>query len=112
MTNHRNLDVLDAAEKVADEINALIDARPGGLIHVSQLRDSAQSIAANIREGFGRGKGPARSNSLRTARGETEETIGHLRANYGSNRIGRETFLPLRNRLSAIAKMINALLRY
>ena len=111
MANYRDLDVLDAAEKVADEINALIDSHPGKLIHVKQLRDSAQSIAANLREGFGRGPGPARSNSLRTARGETEETIGHLRANYAAKRIGREPFWRVRNRFTVIAKMITSLLR-
>ena len=112
MSSYRDLDVLDAAEKVADEINALIDARrPGELIHVGQLRDSVESIAANIREGFGRGPGRERSHSLRTARGETEETIGHLRTNFASNRISRETFWPLRNRLLTIVKMINSLLR-
>ncbi len=44
---------------VADEVNRLIRGAPGLLIHVAQLRDSAQSIGANISEGFGRREGLA-----------------------------------------------------
>ena len=65
---YRNLAVLDAAERAAQQLNELIDrAPPRRLLHVSQMRESMQSIAANISEGFGRGAGggtgPARSRS-------------------------------------------------
>jgi four helix bundle protein len=76
--------VLDAADQVADEVNRLIDEAPRRLIHVTQLRDSAQSIGANISEGFGRGAGGERTRALRVARGEAEEAIRHLRANFES----------------------------
>ena len=111
MSNFRNLAVVELAERVADEINALIDRGPGRLIHVGQLRDAAQAISSNLREGFGRGKGRERNHSLRVARGETEESIGHLRANFASRRITVEKYWPLRNRLVTIVKMINALLK-
>jgi four helix bundle protein len=110
MSNHRDLAVLDAADQVADEVNRLIDAAPRGLIHGPQLRASAQSIGANISEGFGRGKGRERDHSLRIARGEAEEAIRHLRANYQSERISQATFWRLRNRLITIVKMLTSLL--
>jgi four helix bundle protein len=77
---HRDLDVLDAAERAADGIDDLIRRFPRRLLHLSQLRRSVQSIVANIREAFGRGKGRDRARPLEIARGETEEAIGHLRA--------------------------------
>jgi four helix bundle protein len=110
MSNHRDLAVLDAADKVADEVNQLIDNAPRGLIHVTQLRDSAQSIGANISEGFGRGQAGERNRALRVARGEAEEAIRHLRANVESERIPQATFWRLRNRLVTIVKMLTALL--
>jgi four helix bundle protein len=111
MSNHRDLAVLDAADKVADEINQLIDDAPRRLVHSTQLRDSAQAIGANISEGFGRGKRGERSQALRVARGEAEETIRHLRANFVSDRIPEAAFWRLRNRLVTIVRMLTALLR-
>ena len=110
MGNHRDLAVLDAADYVADEVNQLIDGGPHQLIHVGQLRNSAQSISANISEGFGRGKGRERNRALRVARGEAEETIRHLRANLQSERITQAAFWRLRNRLITIVKMLTRLL--
>jgi four helix bundle protein len=110
MANHRNLAVLDAADAVADEINRLIDGSPRRLIHVQQLRKAAQSIAGNISEGFGRGPGRERDHKLRISRGEAEETIRHLRANYATDRIGRSVYWRLHNRLVTIVRMLTSLL--
>jgi four helix bundle protein len=110
MGNHRGLDVLDAADLVADEVNRLIDGAPGRLIHVQQMRKAAQSIGANISEGFGRGRGRERDHSLRVARGETEETIRHLRPNFTTNRIAKADYWRVRNRLITIARMLTSLL--
>jgi four helix bundle protein len=110
MGNHRDLAVLDAADQVADEVNRLIDDAPRRLIHVAQLRDSAQSIGANISEGFGRGTDGERKSALRVARGEAEETIRHLRANLASKRISQPVFWRLSNRLVTIVKMLTSLL--
>ena len=107
---HRDLDVLDAANKAADGVNRLIDASERRLLHVAQMRDSVQSISANISEGFGRGKGRDRARPLEIARGEAEETIQHLSANYRSNRIVAREYWPLRNLLVVIVKMLNSLL--
>ena len=108
---HRNLAVLDAAEQAARDVNALLgrsERQP--LLHMRQLRASAQSVAANIAEGFGRGPGGDRNRSLAIARGESEETIRHLNANFQVKRIGAQDYHPLRNRYVVIVKMLNSLL--
>ena len=107
---HRDLAVLDAAERLAEQINALIDRSPRGrLLHVQQLRDAVQSTVANISEGFGRRTGRDRERSLVIARGETEEGIGHLRANFRARRIPPDEYWPLHNRLVVIAKMLTSM---
>lgn len=110
---HRDLNVLDASERAADRIHELID-RPSRrrLLYASQLRNSVQAIGANIAEGFGRGTRRDRARLLRIARGEAEETIRHLSANYRTNRISSRDFWPLRDRLVVIVKMLNALTRH
>jgi four helix bundle protein len=107
----RNLNVLDAAEQAARQINVLIDApRRPRLLHVRQLRKSAQSVVANIAEGFGRGTGRDRNRPLEIARGESEETIRHLNANFQASRIPAADYRPLHNRYVVIVKMLNALI--
>ncbi|HEV8448498.1 MAG TPA: four helix bundle protein [Gemmatimonadaceae bacterium] len=70
---------------------------------------SAHAIGVNIREGFGRGPGGGRAQSIRVARGEAEETIGHLRSNFAMQRLERSTYWRLRNRLVVINRMLNSL---
>jgi len=91
-------------------VNELIDRFPRRLLHVSQLRDSVQSIGANISEGFGRGNGRDRARPLEIARGEAEEAIQHLGANFRSNRIPAKDYWPIHNLLVVIVKMLNSLL--
>ena len=108
---HRNLNVLDAAEQAAQQVNALID-RPTGppLLHIRQLRDSSQSVVANIAEGFGRGAGRDRDRPLESARGESEETIRHLNANFLAHRLAASDYHRVRNRYVVIVKMLNSLI--
>jgi four helix bundle protein len=106
---HRNLNVLDAAERAAQAVNQLIDRSPRRLLHVTQLRNSVQSVGANISEGFGRGGGRDRVRPLEIARGEAEETIRHLSANLRTNRIAAEDYWPLHNLLVVIVKMLTSL---
>jgi four helix bundle protein len=108
---YRDLDVLDAAERAADLVNSLIDRSARALLHVSQMRDSVQSIAANIGEGFGRGTGRDRARSLKIARGETEETIRHLSANFRAKRVAAGEYWPIHNLLVVIVKMLTSLVR-
>lgn len=108
---HRNLNVLDAAEQAAKQINSLIDrSKRPPVLHARQMRDSAQSVVANIAEGFGRGTGRDRDRPLEIARGESEETIRHLNANYQASRVSAKDYHSLRNRYVVIAKMLNSLL--
>ena len=110
---HRDLNVLDASERAADQIHELID-RPAGrrLLHVNQMRASVQAIGANIAEGFGRGTPLDRARLLRIARGEAEETIRHLSTNYRTKRISAKDFWPLRDLLVVIVKMLTSLIRH
>ena len=108
---HRDLSVLDAADRLADRVNELIDRSPRGwLLHVRQLRDAVQSIAANIAEGFGRGTGRDRDRPLEIARGEAEEAIRHLGANFRAGRIPPADYWPLHNLVVVIVKMLSSLL--
>ena len=108
---YRDLNVLDAAHRAADMVNELIDSSPRGrLLHVQQLRDAVQSIAANISEGFGRGSVRDRDHSLAIARGEAEEAIQHLAANFRTHRIAPKEYWPPRNLLVTIVKMLSSML--
>jgi four helix bundle protein len=110
---YRDLAVLDAADRAADLVNALIDrCPPGRLLHARQLRDAVQSVGANIREGFGRGTGRDRDRPLEIARGEAEEAIGHLAANFRARRVTPRDYWPRRNLLVVIVKMLTALLSH
>jgi four helix bundle protein len=110
MTHHgrmtfRDLNVLDAANRAADQVIELIDRRSRRrLLFVMQMRESVESISANISEGFGRGEGPDRARMLRIAQGETEETIQHLKANFRTRRIPAEEYWPIHNLLVVIAR--------
>ncbi len=108
----RDLKLLDAAERAARLINELIDRSPRGrLLHVSQMRDSVQAIGANFSDGFGRGERQDRDRSPEIGRGETEETIRHLSANFHSKRITPKEYWPRHNLLVVIVKMVTSFLR-
>jgi four helix bundle protein len=109
MPTHRNLAVLDAAEQLAAAVTQLSD-RTQRLLHRQQLLDAAQSVSANIAEGFGRATTRDRNSRLVIARAEAEEAIEHLRANFTCNRITPSDYWPLHNRAVGIVKMLNSLL--
>src|SRR3954469_5708497 len=104
-----DLRVLDAARAVVDDVNQLISTSRGRTLYEVQLRNAAASIAANIREGYGRRAGGERNQFLRYARGSVEETDEHLRANYAATRIPTTTYWRLHNRLVVIARMLTKL---
>jgi four helix bundle protein len=111
MGEHRRVAVQEAADLVADEVNRVIDSEPKKrLLHVAQLRKSANSVSANIAEGLGRGEGAARNDKYRTARGEAKETISHLRSNFAARRIRSSVYWRLRNRSMTVIKMLDSLL--
>jgi four helix bundle protein len=98
------------AREVVDEINRLIDEGRPRVLYDQQLRDSVQSIAANIREAFGRRRSAERDQFLRFARGSVEESDEHLRANFAAQRIDQRTYWRLHNRLAVARKMLTVLL--
>jgi four helix bundle protein len=106
---HRNLAVLDAAEQLAAAVTRLSD-RVRRLLHRGQLVKAAESVSANIAEGFGRATVADRNGRLVIARGEAEETIKHLRVNLTCKRITPADYWPLHNRAVTIVKMLNSLL--
>jgi four helix bundle protein len=107
---HRDLDVLDAARSAAAEVNHLIDSTPE-FLHRVQLRDSVQSIPANISEGFTRPPGPWRTQFLRVSMGSARESVEHLSSNFEAGRISGKQFWRLTNRLVTISKMLDSLIR-
>jgi len=102
--------VLEAARAVTDEINRLLGNRKLRLIHRAQLRDSAQSVPANIREGMGRTPGPHRNQAYRVARGSAEETDEHLRANFADGRIPPAGYWPLHNRITLVVRILTTII--
>ena len=109
MSKHRNLAVADAAEQLSAAVTLLSDRTPR-LLHRQQLRDAAQSVSSNIGEAFARATIADRNNRLVIARGEAEETIKHLRANFRGKRITSAEYWPLHNLAVTIVKMLNSLL--
>ena len=99
--------MLDAARMVADDINRLLQSRPP---NARQIREAAESISANIQEGFGRDAGPDRNQFLRFARGSVEETNDRLRARFAAEDISAAVYWPLHNRLVAIGRMLTNLM--
>jgi four helix bundle protein len=109
---YRDLKLLDAADRIADLVNKLIDESPRGqLLHVSQLRDAVGSIGANISEAFGHEPGRARDHSLDIARGETEEAIQHMKVNFRSSRVAPRKYWAIHNLLVVMVKMLTSFLR-
>lgn len=102
--------VLEAARAVVDEVNQLIDARGSRILYDRQLRAAAESIPANIREGYGRKPGAERNVFLRHARGSAEETDEHLHANMRSGRITQRAYWRLHNRIRVVVKMLDRLM--
>lgn len=108
---HRDLNVLDASERAEDKLNTLIESATGRrLVYVDQMRRSVHSIGANIAEGFGRGTDGDKARLLRIARGEAEETIRHLSANFRAQRLAPAPYWSIHNLLVVIVKMLNSLL--
>ena len=103
------LRVVQVARAIVDELNDL-SASSSRIANDHQLRRSAQSVAANIREGFGRRKGAERNQFLRIARGSAEETDEHLRTHAAQKHIAPATYWRLHHRLVVCIRMLNALM--
>jgi four helix bundle protein len=104
------LRVLDAARSVVDEVNALIARSRPRLLYETQLQEAAGSITSNIREGYGRRRGPERNQFFRFARGSAEEADERLRANFAAKRVHAKLYWRFHNRLTVIMRMLSALM--
>jgi four helix bundle protein len=102
--------VLDAAEKAVVMLNDLIDRSPRRLLHVTQMRSSAEGIPGNIAEGLGRKDPVDRTYKYVVARGEAKETLSRLRTNFKSGRIAPKDYWAIRNLLATVVKMLSALI--
>jgi len=98
--------ILDAARAVVDEVNLIADQARRPLLQEKRLRDSAQSIAANLREARGRRVGAERNQFFRYALGSAQETDEHLRNNFAARRIPADCYWRLHNRLVVIRRGI------
>jgi four helix bundle protein len=108
MSARPRLRVLDGAREVVDDINRLLNGRR--LPNAEQLRGAAESITANIQEGFGRDLGPDRNRFLRFARASAEETNERLRARFGARDIPAKDYWSLHHRLVAVSRMLHNLM--
>ena len=108
MSARPGLRVLDVARMVVDDINQILKHRR--LANEAQLRGAAESITANIQEGFGRDAGPDRNRFLRFARASAEETNERLRARFGAKDITPKVYWPLHHRLVAVSRMLTKLM--
>jgi four helix bundle protein len=104
------LRVLSAARAVGDDINRLLRTTKQPADYAAQLRDAAESIAANIVEGFGRGEGPDRDRFLRYSRASAEETDERLRSGFADGRVPAQTYWRNHHRLTVIVRMLNGLM--
>ena len=102
--------LIDGARSVVRDINVLLETQPRRILYDDQLRHAAQSITANIREAYGRRRGPERNQFFRYARGSAEETDEHLRTNWVAQRLPSEKYWPLHNRLTVIRRMLTTLM--
>jgi len=96
---------------LVDDVDRLIRARRHQLIYDTQLRSSVGSIAANIRESYGRRVGAERNQFLRFARGSAEETDEHLSANHRTGRISAPEYWRFHNRLIVVVRMLNSMMK-
>jgi four helix bundle protein len=95
---------------VEDDINQLLKKRR--MPNTRQLREAAESISANIQEGFGRDAGPDRNQFLRFARASAEETNDRLRTRFAAKDISEKVYWPLHHRLVAIVRMLTQLMTH
>ena len=77
----------------------------------SQLRNSANSVIANIAEAHGRYYFADKVRVLYTARGEVEETRSHLRVACGCKYVNEELFNRLDEEYEGLSKGISGYIR-
>jgi four helix bundle protein len=103
----------EAAALAADVVSASRQIRGvGALAAADQLCRCAESIPANIAEGYGRGFGRDGSRFLRIARGSAAELESHLSVARGTRRLPEQTVDDLTRRVRRVRALIQGLSRY
>jgi four helix bundle protein len=77
----------------------------------AQIRDSANSVIANIAEAHGRYYFADKARVLYTSRGECEETRSHLRVAFGLEYIDKKVFINLDMEYEGLSKGISSYIR-
>jgi four helix bundle protein len=103
------LKVIDAAEDFAVEVTKAFRRSKGQKTFAEQTCDAAASVAANLNEGYDRGRGPDRLRYYGYARSSCEEALVWLRDAYALAEIGKRDYYRLSNRGITIVRMIRRL---
>jgi len=77
----------------------------------AQMRDSANSVIANIAEAHGRYYFADKARVLYTSRGECQETRSHLRVALGLKYIDKQVFIYLDEEYEGLSKGISSYIR-
>ncbi len=113
MRNFKELVVWQKAHQVVLEVYYITRNFPAGerLGLVSQLRQSAASVPANIAEGCGRKSDRDFSRFLSIAAGSASETEYHIPLAHDLNFIGKHEYLKLDQQINEIKRMLNAFIQ-
>jgi four helix bundle protein len=106
----RTLRTIDAAEDFAVAVSQWLRSSNRSCAHADQLRRAADSVSANLIDGYGRGPGADRLRLYRIGKAECEEALGWLRKSRSLAEIAPKDFHRLSNRGIVIVRMINALM--
>ena len=113
MGKSNGLRALELAHLIIQEIlDATREARtpdPSGARR--ELARTANAVAANLAEGYGRGTTKERNNRLRGARGELEEAQSHLKVAARSRAISQKRFYRIWNLTEVLHRMLAKLMR-
>ena len=100
----------EAAGLAADVVRIAGRMRgPAAVSSADQVVRAAESIAANIAEGYGRGFGRDGARFLRIARGSAAELESHLCIAVDAGRLQPEELQPIIARTRLVRAMINGL---
>jgi four helix bundle protein len=107
------LHALELAQLLVKEILEAADEFPPGTPAnlKKQLCDAANSVAANIAEGFGRGTVGERRYHLRVSRGSLEETQSHWKVCRNGEFLDKKRFFRSWNKMVVLQRMIVKLSR-
>ncbi len=109
-----DLRVWRAAAGVAARVAGVATAirGPGAYAIADQMVRAAESVPANIAEGYGRGFGKDGARFLRTARASAVELESHLRVAQAAKRIDPAEAHRLLEKVRSVRAMLGGLLRH